>query len=170
MSWYALILALLLTISLFSPGYTIARAILSDAIALTRGDRFFNQDLTPYNLTAWGFADCQRDPNGWGFGSTLGRLFLRTLPGQYDEKSVYTWFPLVHPSAMETNLKKLGKLGDYTLDRPKVAGGETAVANYVEAGEILRDNAVFASEYARRAQEVIKGNGYANLMSGSFTS
>ncbi|KAL4078615.1 heme peroxidase [Scleroderma yunnanense] len=142
------------------PGYTIARAILSDAIALTRGDRFFNQDLTPYNLTAWGFADSQRDPNGWGFGSTLGRLFLRTLPGQYDEKSVYTWFPLVHPTTMETNLKNLGKLKDYSLERPKAADVKTTVSNYVEAGEVLRDNTVFATDYVQRAQEVIKGKGF----------
>ncbi len=27
-----------------------------DAIALTRGDRFFTTDFTPYNLTSWGFA------------------------------------------------------------------------------------------------------------------
>ena len=47
---------------------------------------------------------------------------------------------------METNLKKLGKLGDYTLDRRKAAGGEMTVANYVEAGEILQD---IASNYAQ---------------------
>ncbi|KAJ2921961.1 hypothetical protein H1R20_g15135, partial [Candolleomyces eurysporus] len=33
------------------PGYTISHAILSDAIALTRGDRFFTHDFTPFNLT-----------------------------------------------------------------------------------------------------------------------
>jgi hypothetical protein len=79
-------------------GYTISRAILSDAIALTRGDRFFTHDFTPFNLTAWGFADCQRDPNAFGFGSTLGRLFLRTLPNHFTENSVYTFFPLMTPS------------------------------------------------------------------------
>jgi hypothetical protein len=36
-------------------GYTISRAILSDAIALTRGDRHFTHDYTPHNLTAAGF-------------------------------------------------------------------------------------------------------------------
>ena len=63
------------------PRLHITRAILSDAIALARGDRFFNQDLMLYNLIPWGFVDCQRDLNGWG---SLGRLFLRTLPSQYD--------------------------------------------------------------------------------------
>lgn len=140
-------------------GYTITRAILADAIALTRGDRFFNQDLTPYNLTSWGFTDCQREPDGWGFGSTLGRLFLRTLPGQYDEKSIYTWFPLMHPEAMQTNLKKLGKLDQYSLERPKPQGDRVPVTGYVEVGEVLRDTVVFKSDYEERAKEVIKGKG-----------
>ena len=59
--------------------YTVSRAILADAIALTRGDRFFTSEYTPYNLTAWGYADCQRDADGPGNGSILGRLLLRTL-------------------------------------------------------------------------------------------
>ncbi|KAI6023916.1 hypothetical protein PISMIDRAFT_470487 [Pisolithus microcarpus 441] len=142
------------------PGYTIARAILSDAIALTRGDRFFNQDFTPYNYTAWGFADCQRDPNGSGFGSTLGRLFLRTLPGQYNETSIYTWFPLIHPEAMEKFLKDLGKLDQYTTERPKPISDLVTVTSYVEVGEVLRDESVFAPDYASRAKEVIKGKGF----------
>ncbi|KAI6149466.1 heme peroxidase [Pisolithus tinctorius] len=142
------------------PGYTIARAILSDAIALTRGDRFFNQDFTPYNLTAWGFADCQRDANGSGFGSTLGRLFLRTLPGQYNETSIYTWFPLIHPEEMEKFLKDLGKLDQYTTERPKPTSDSTTVTNYVEVGEILRDESTFAPDYASRVKEVIKGKGF----------
>ena len=70
--------------------YTISRAILADAIALTRGDRFFTADYTPYNMTAWGFADCQRDVDAPGYGSMLGRLLLRTLPDCYAPDSTYT--------------------------------------------------------------------------------
>jgi len=142
------------------PGYTVSRAILSDAIALTRGDRFFTEDFTPFNMTSWGFADCQRDPNGWGFGSTLGRLFLRTLPNDYDEKSVYTWFPLMHPDAMKTNLKELGKLDDYSLERPKTRVPATTVSGYVEVGQVLRDAEIFTSASEHRASEVIKGKGF----------
>lgn len=141
------------------PGYTISRAILSDAIALTRGDRFFTDDFTPHNMTSWGFADCQRDPNGWGFGSTLGRLLLRTLPSDYDEKSVYTWFPLMHPEAMEQNLANLGKLDDYSLERPKKRVPSTTVTGYVEVGEVLRDTQSFAPVSENRASEIIKGKG-----------
>lgn len=35
--------------------YTSSRAILSDAVALVRGDRFYTTDYTPNRLTNWGF-------------------------------------------------------------------------------------------------------------------
>jgi hypothetical protein len=133
---------------------------LSDAFALTRGDRFYTQDFTPYNLTAWGFADCQRDAEGYGFGSTLGRLFLRTLPNDFSTDSVYTWFPLVQPETMKGYLKDLGKLDGYSIARPKPRGPATNVTNYVEVGQVLRTTETFVPEYAERAAEVIKGNGY----------
>ena len=100
-------------------GYTSSRAILSDAIALTRGDRFFTHDFTPYNLTTWGFADCQRNPKGFGFGSQFARLLLRTLPRHYSEDSVYTYFAFMTPDAMQKNLNKLGVLKHYDLNRPQ---------------------------------------------------
>ncbi|KAK0469345.1 linoleate diol synthase [Desarmillaria tabescens] len=102
------------------PGYTISRAILSDAIALTRGDRFFTRDFTPANLTAWGFADCQRDPNAFGFGGALGKLFLRTLPCEFGEdgNNVYAFFPLMTPQSMKVHLTKMGLEDQYGLKRP----------------------------------------------------
>ncbi|EGN99535.1 hypothetical protein SERLA73DRAFT_26711, partial [Serpula lacrymans var. lacrymans S7.3] len=42
----------------FSCGYTMTRAVLSDAIALIRGDRFYTTDYTPLAMTSWGFQDC----------------------------------------------------------------------------------------------------------------
>ncbi|KAG2338641.1 heme peroxidase [Suillus weaverae] len=142
------------------PGYTISRAILSDAFALTRGDRFYTQDFTPYNMTAWGFADCRRDPEAYGFGSTLGRLFLRTLPNDYSKDSIYTWFPLVHPESMEKYLKNLGKLDGYDLARPRPSGPTTTVKGYVEVGQVLRSTDKYVSEYVERAAEVVKGKGF----------
>ena len=76
------------------------------AIALTQGDRYFTNNFTPYNLTAWGFADCQRDPNAFGFGGTLSCLFTCTLPNNFTENSAYTFFPLMTPDFMKTSLTK----------------------------------------------------------------
>ncbi|KAF8966303.1 linoleate diol synthase [Flammula alnicola] len=137
------------------PGYTISRAILSDAIALTRGDRFFTHDFTPYNLTAWGFADCQRDPNGFGFGSTLGRLFLRTLPNNFTENSVYTFFPLMTPESMKANLTKLGVVGQYDLSRPKAKSATAPVNSYACVAQILKDKKNFSTPYKSRLVRVL---------------
>ncbi|KXN87397.1 Psi-producing oxygenase A [Leucoagaricus sp. SymC.cos] len=120
------------------PGYTVSRAILSDAIALTRGDRYFTHDFTPYNLTAWGFADCQRDPNAFGFGSKMGKLFLRTLPNHYSENSVYTFFPFMTPQAMQTNLTKLGVLNQYDINKPQLQSQTVAFTDYNDVAQILK--------------------------------
>ncbi|KAG6813888.1 hypothetical protein H0H92_006295 [Tricholoma furcatifolium] len=145
------------------PGYTISRAILSDAIALTRGDRYFTHDYTPYNLTAWGFADCQRDPNAFGFGSTLGRLLLRNLPNNYTENSVYTFFPLMTPEAMETHLKKLKVADQYDLSRPKTQPVVEVVSSYPQVADIKKNPTVFASPYAARAARVLSGKGFYSV-------
>ncbi|GLB41915.1 putative animal haem peroxidase [Lyophyllum shimeji] len=142
------------------PGYTISRAILSDAISLTRGDRFFTHDYTPFNLTAWGFADCQRDPSAFGFGSTLGRLLLRTLPDHYTENSVYTFFPLMTPDAMKTHLKKLKVLDQYDLNRPASRMKVQTVSSYPQVADILKNNETFTTPYAARATRVISGKGF----------
>ncbi|EKM53146.1 uncharacterized protein PHACADRAFT_259331 [Phanerochaete carnosa HHB-10118-sp] len=75
------------------PGYTISRAILSDAVALTRGDRFLTTEFTPQNLTAWGYADCQFDVNDGSYGGMLTKLLFRTLPECYPAGSAYAHFP-----------------------------------------------------------------------------
>lgn len=68
-----------------APTFTISRAVLSDAVALVRGDRFytvcypapksahvhayaFQIDYNPKSLTNWGYAEVQYDLNvnqGW---------------------------------------------------------------------------------------------------------
>lgn len=140
-------------------GYTISRAILSDAIALTRGDRHFTHDYTPFNLTAWGFADCQRTPEGAGFGSTLGRLLLRALPDHYTSNSVYTWFPLMTPDSMKTHLTKLDVIKKYDITRPVAKTPVRTIKEYAEVAEILKNTDAFKTPYADRASKVVRGNG-----------
>lgn len=137
--------------------YTISRAILADAIALTRGDRFFTADYTPHNMTAWGFADCQRVPSAPGYGSTLGRLLLRTLPNHYAPDSTYTWFPLMTPKAMGKVLTNLGDLALYDMAKPAPMTDVPEVREYSEAAQVL--GAKFNVPYAGRAAHVIKGDG-----------
>lgn len=149
-------------------GYTISRAILSDAIALTRGDRYFTHDFTPFNLTSWGFADCQRNPNAFGFGSTLGRLFLRHLPNHFTENGIYTFFPFMTPDAMEINLRKLDVLGQYDVARPTTKKAADVINTHTTVTSILKDKEGFIAPYKSRVDRlgVLKGKGYVSSLSG----
>lgn len=148
------------------PGYTISRAILADAIALTRGDRFYTYDFTPSTYTSWGYKDCQRDPTNPGAGSVLGPLFLRTLPNNYRPDSVFTWFPMLTPEATRKNLTRLGKADKYTFERP----GELSMIKSVEdVGAVMdyttgRGSRVVRSVYGPKAREIMDGGGYFVLL------
>ncbi|KAF8322372.1 heme peroxidase [Cantharellus anzutake] len=53
---------------------TMSRAILADAVALIRGDRYFTYDYTPLNLTTWGFIDSTRNVHNASWGGVLTKL------------------------------------------------------------------------------------------------
>lgn len=142
------------------PGYTVSRAILADAIALIRGDRFFTADFTPHNLTAWGFADCVRSPENPGFGSMLGRLFLRTLPDEFTDNSVYAWFPLMTPQAMDEILTELDQKEKYDFVRPKSVYGAREFEEYGEITGILGNKEKFRHPFLPRISQVIRGPGF----------
>jgi cytochrome P450 len=111
-------------------------------------------------MTSWGFQDCQRDPNGAGFGSMLGRLFLRTLPEHFTEKSVYTWFPLMTPDAMKVNLTKLDMMDKYDLARPKTGTAYTTVKGHSEVAQVLANTEAFKTSYPQKASTLITGKGF----------
>ncbi|KAF9787785.1 heme peroxidase [Thelephora terrestris] len=117
------------------PGYTISRAILSDAICLTRGDRFMTTELTPPNLTTWGYNDCQVDENDGSFGGMLSKLLFRHLPEYYPPGSAYAHFPFMVPETMREYIGKLGcsSEDDYTWTRPiKTPLGLGSIENRVQ--------------------------------------
>lgn len=45
---------------------------------------------------------------------TVNKLLMRTLPKDFPEDSVYTWFPMTTPSTME----KVLPAGDWNFTRP----------------------------------------------------
>ncbi|KAG2059443.1 heme peroxidase [Suillus hirtellus] len=69
------------------PGYTISRAILADAVCLTRGDRFLTVDFTPFNLTTWGYEHCM----------------VNKVDGSY----VYAHFPFLTPEFLASSMTKV---------------------------------------------------------------
>lgn len=59
-------------------GFTTSRAILSDALALVRGDRFYTVDYTPHHLTSFGFREASNDHTIAG-GGVMYKLFQRAF-------------------------------------------------------------------------------------------
>ncbi|KAI0338309.1 heme peroxidase [Trametopsis cervina] len=101
------------------PGYTVSRAILSDAVCLVRGDRFMTIDFTPENFTAWGYQDCQIPQNDGSYGGMLTKLLFRHLPEYYTPGSAYAHFPFLVPEMMKLNMeKRQGPVADYIWSRP----------------------------------------------------
>lgn len=119
--------------------------------------------MTPYNYTAWGLRDCQRDTSNRGYGSMLGRLFLRTLPHHYTSDSTYTWFPLMTPDAMSKYTQQLGVKDRYDFSRPSAATPVRHVVEYAVVAKALKDMKSFRPPYADRVGAVVKGQGYAPL-------
>lgn len=144
------------------PGYTISRAILADAVCLTRGDRFLTVDFTPYNLTTWGYEDCQFNTNDGSYGGMLTKLLLRTLPDQYKPKSAYAHFPFLVPSFMEQNLKErdsrngTDEVSKYTWIRPSTpSSSPKGIQTYEVVQQILESTNDFASASDERLETIL---------------
>lgn len=105
------------------PSFTVARAILADAVALVRGDRYLTYDCTPFNLTAFGFTEGSRNPNNAAHGGMLGRILQRGLPDQFPINSTYTNFPFLTPTGQKysaDNILKNNHVSElYSTEAPK---------------------------------------------------
>ncbi|EIM82504.1 heme peroxidase [Stereum hirsutum FP-91666 SS1] len=131
----------------FAAGYTLTRAVLGDAIALIRGDRFYTTDFTPANLTAWGFTDTLRDPNNGGFGGKLPQLLTRHLPRHYPFNSVYSCFPFFTPQKMKQTLTRMEIAQNYTFDRPQPAPVTKVLNTFAAIKKVFGDPKSFPNMY-----------------------
>ncbi|KAG9033594.1 hypothetical protein FS837_002420 [Tulasnella sp. UAMH 9824] len=143
------------------PGFTMSRAILADAVALVRGDRFLTNDFTAYNLTAWGMQDCTRDPKNSANGGMLGKLLGRCLPNQFPVDSSYTNFPFVVPTSMKKFLTDVHKADGYTFTRPIANKPVAPVTKYHDVMAALASTGL-SSTVPENAKIVLEGGGYLN--------
>lgn len=98
-------------------GFTSSRAILSDAVALVRGDRFYTDDFTPKNLTNWGFAEVDSDLDV-DSGNVMYKLIFCAFPHHFQKDSIYAHHPLITPSENKIIFKGLRKTENYSWDPP----------------------------------------------------
>ncbi|GME25196.1 Psi-producing oxygenase A [Neofusicoccum parvum] len=78
------------------PGFTISEAILSDAVTLVRGDRFYSVEYGPPSLTSFGFQEANWDYDVAG-GGVIYKLLMRAFPGWYRANNVYALYPFSTP-------------------------------------------------------------------------
>lgn len=90
------------------PNYTNSRAILSDAVSLVRGDRFYTDSATADTMTDWGLRDCQPDVQEGAYGGMLQRMIRNNLPDQYVFNDVALLFPFKTPQSSYSILEKIG--------------------------------------------------------------
>lgn len=157
------------------PGYTTSRAILADAVALTRGDRYLTTELnrtfffnsfpvhiprrcTAYNLTTWGYQDCQYEDEDGAYGGMLTKLLFRTLPQYYPTRSAYAHFPFLTPKSMEPHMMERdpAQAVKYMWSRPKPLGETCSIADYSSVGRILSDSSLYLSSYDAQKFTVVQ--------------
>jgi hypothetical protein len=80
------------------PGFTVSEAILSDAVSLVRGDRFYTHDYSPAALTSWGYSMAAAPDFGVACGGVMHKLLRAAFPGKYADNSVYALFPFTTPA------------------------------------------------------------------------
>ncbi|KAF2830213.1 heme peroxidase [Ophiobolus disseminans] len=144
------------------PPYTVSRAVLSDAVALVRGDRFYTKDYNPRTLTNWGYRLVDHDVD-IDNGCVFYKLFLRAFPSHFKQNSVYAHYPMTIPSAMEEALKDLKKDKLYDFTRPKPSNPPHIVREYKLATQILKDQATFKVTWGT-AMEYLLGPSAKNFM------
>lgn len=125
-----------------APTYTISRVVLSDAVCLVRGDRYYTTDYSPRALTNWGYQEVQYDLN-INHGCCFYKLFLRAFPNHFKNNSVYAHYPMVIPSENHRILTSLNRAELFSWDRPVFSP-------------------YFGGELATQAQKNSAKNGYSN--------
>lgn len=123
-------------------GETIAKAILADAVALVRGDRFYAVDSSPTNLTAFGYRNIASDRDV-AQGVCINKLLQNAYPGWYTGTSVYSLFPLTVPTEARKILKDLGMEADFTYERPTLQKFPIPVHTWQGVVNVFEDQANF---------------------------
>lgn len=142
------------------PGYTISRGILSDAAALTRGDRFYTNDFSTSNLTSQGYHYCTTPQSG--SHGLMGKLIMSTLPGQFPYNSIYALFPFRVPDRTMSMLKEKRTLEHYDTSYPAPARNWHVIESYSASKHILEDSRYFVPLPSTKYDE--------NLMTSAINS
>lgn len=136
-----------------APTYTISRAVLSDAVALVRGDRHYTVDYNPRNLTNWGYNECRYDLN-INQGCVFYKLATRAFPNWFKADSIYAHYPMTIPSENRNIMKNLGREQDYSYDRPSYTPPRVNLVSHQNAKLVLDSQKDFKASWSRTMTEL----------------
>ncbi|KAJ5720751.1 Psi-producing oxygenase A [Penicillium malachiteum] len=139
--------------------YTISRAILSDAVSLVRGDRFYTTDYTPKHLTNWAYNEINYDTSV-DQGQVFYKLALRAFPNHFSGDSVYAHFPMVIPSENQKILKSLGKGHMYSYAAPSYTPIPTIINSQAACRSILENQEAFKVTWGKTIEFLVHRDGH----------
>ncbi|KAK4950034.1 hypothetical protein LTR66_013990, partial [Elasticomyces elasticus] len=147
------------------PSYTVSRAVLSDAVALVRGDRFYTTSFHPKALTSWGYAEQGSDLT-IDNGCVFYKLFLRAFPNNFEPESVYVHYPLTVPEEMTRVLKKLRKAHLYSFKRPGNLVIPKLITSYATAAQVIDNHDVFKVTWGKAMEFLMGPRAMTFMLSG----
>ncbi|KAL8861303.1 MAG: hypothetical protein Q9178_002175 [Gyalolechia marmorata] len=159
----------------FNAPYTVGRAVLSDAVTLVRGDRFYTLDYTTATLTNWGMAEVKQNYDTLG-GSMMYRLIQRAVPKWFKFNSIYVMQPMYLPSMNEEIAKELGTIDQYNLGPPAPPPNITVLSTHAAIAALLDDQANFKVKYGMQLPDLVfpeymlQGDGDANRETHKFVA
>ncbi|KAI1403187.1 linoleate diol synthase precursor [Hypoxylon fuscum] len=121
---------------------TTSRAILSDAVALVRGDRFYTTDYTPSNLTNWGHTEVNFDLKV-DQGQVMHKLIFRAFPFHFANNSIHAHFPFVVPEENKAIHDALGTAELYSWDKPTRQMDPVVIKSHKAVSQVLANNKDF---------------------------
>jgi linoleate 8R-lipoxygenase / 9,12-octadecadienoate 8-hydroperoxide 8R-isomerase len=139
-------------------GFTTSRAILSDAVALVRGDRFYTTDYTPTNLTHWGYNESNFDI-AFDKGHIMYKLILRAFPNNFKPNSVYAHFPFTTPWENELIHKNLDIHHQYDYSEPLPLPQPLMIETHAGVKRVLQDQNVFKVIWGEKIEWLMSHNG-----------
>ncbi|WEW59149.1 hypothetical protein PRK78_004618 [Emydomyces testavorans] len=147
------------------PTYTLSRAILSDAVALVRGDRFYTTDYHSKNLTNWGFSETHYDLSV-NQGCMFYKLILRSFPNHFKPDSIYAHYPMTIPSENKKIFENLGRETHYSWDKPAFIPPRVNLTSYLGAKSILENAQDFRVTWGEATGFLFGNEGLNFMLSG----
>lgn len=146
------------------PGFTISEAILADAVALVRGDRFYSVEYGPQSLTSFGFNEVSSDTDV-AAGGVMYKLLLRAFPGWYRANSIYALYPFSTPDRMKEIFAKHGTPNKVPLnyDPPMFIGAPVPVTTWKGVVDVLHDQQRFKVPWGDHTYQL---TGHDYMLSG----